>query len=435
MPAFTAPTDIGNRALQHCGAARMDPTLGFNEGGINASETSFAYDKLREAELRSNLWTFAIKKVALRAIDTNTMRMEPALWSSTTTYFRGSVVQDQSQNWWISDIPANLNNDPLQTTYWKPYFGPVTVPLWDSTGTTAYYSGEVVYTTPGDGTGKVYLSLIDGNSDNPATASSWDATVTYAQDDVITRTSVAYKSLIDLNLNQDPASAPALWAVGTTYAAGNKVGGSDGVIYQSIGSGNVGIDPTTDGGVHWTNTGALNPWTTVIGGGTGSVNWLEIGGSDFPSGVSLTEYRPSYPIGSGPFSQSQTRNVFHLPNSFIRPAPQLPKTATPYLGGPSGLVFTDWTYENEFIVTFDAGPIIYRFVADVTNVRRMDAMFCEALSARIGLAICQKVTQSTGKLQTIAQEYSKWIGQAKLIDAIEQDYTDQPDDDFVSVRY
>src|SRR5262249_289229 len=154
----------------------------------------------------------------------------------------------------------------------------------------------VVYTTAGDGTDRVYYSLVDGNTDNPATATTWDSTVTYNKDDVVTRTSVAYKSLINLNLNQDPASAPALWAVGTTYAIGNKVGGRDGIIYQSVTNGNIGHDPTLDNGTNWTNTGVLNPWTTVIGGGTGSVKWLEIGGAEFPSGVALAAYRPLYPI-------------------------------------------------------------------------------------------------------------------------------------------
>lgn len=433
MAAFTTDLDIRNRALQHCGARRIASA---NEVSKNNSETGFCYDKLREAELRSNLWRFAIKKAALRAIDTNTMLLQPALWSASATYFRGCIVQDQSGNYWRSTIPANTNNDPLLTTYWEPYFGSVTVPLWDSTGGTSYFSGEIVYTTPGDGTAKVYLSLVDGNSDDPATATSWDATVTYNQDDVITYSSVAYKSLINNNLNQTPTSSPAAWSSATTYSAGNAVRGSDGIKYTSVGGGNLNHDPTLDvSGTYWTNTGILVPWTTTIGGGTGSVQWLEIGGSDFPSGVSVVPFEPLYPAGTGPVSQSQTRNVFHLPNSFIRPAPQMPKTATPFLGGPSGNVFSDWTYENEFIVTFDGTPIVYRFVADVTDVRKMDAMFCEGLAARVALEVCEPLTQSTAKVQSIAQQYSKWIRDAKLIDAIEQDYTDPPDDDFVSVRY
>jgi hypothetical protein len=34
------------------------------------------------------------------------------------------------------------------------------------------FAGELVYTTPGDGTYRVYLSLQNGNADNPATATA-----------------------------------------------------------------------------------------------------------------------------------------------------------------------------------------------------------------------------------------------------------------------
>ncbi len=157
MPAFNSSLDIGNRGLQHCGAKRISS---FSEISVAASEVSFAYDKLREAELQSNLWTFATKKAALRAIDINTMLLTPALWSASTTYYRGSIVSDENNNFWVSRIPSNLNNDPLLTNFWEPYFGPRAVPIYDYTGKTSYFAGELVYTTPGDGTYRVFVSLI-----------------------------------------------------------------------------------------------------------------------------------------------------------------------------------------------------------------------------------------------------------------------------------
>src|SRR5260221_527018 len=101
MTAFQTPADIGNRALQHCGATRMDAVLGFNDGSRGAAEVSSCYDKLRRAELRRNLWTCAIRPTILRAIDTNTLLLSPALWVSATTYFANSIVADQSGNLWI----------------------------------------------------------------------------------------------------------------------------------------------------------------------------------------------------------------------------------------------------------------------------------------------------------------------------------------------
>lgn len=407
-------------------------TDGFNEDSRGAAEVSFCYDKLREAELKANYWTCAIKEAILRAVDTNTMLLEPALWSAVTTYFVGSIVADQSGNLWTSRIRNNLNNDPLLTTHWEPYFGPLTVSLYDSALT--YSSGELVYTAPGDGTYRVYLSQLDGNADNPATATAWDATTTFFKNDVVSYLSVSYMSLIDLNTANTPSAAPALWSAATTYAIGNTVGGSDGLIYTSLANGNLDHDPVLDGSVHWSTAGVLNPWTTVFVGGTGSDKWLQIGGAEFPSGVALTRLSIIYPLGVGPSRQMTSRNAFMLPANYLRMAPQNPKgTATP-VGGPSGVTYNDWNLESGYLISAEVGPIRLRFVADVTDVRRMDAMFCEGVAARIAMAICETLTQSSAKIQLIAKVYAKWIGDAKTQNAIEQGYEDPPDDDYVTVR-
>jgi hypothetical protein len=433
MADFTAPVDIGNRALQHCGVPRI-ATPDFSEDSQRCSEVSFCYDKLRRAELQRRFWSFAITRTVLRAIDQNTMRLTPSLWAPTTTYFAGSIVADALGVLWISTIPNNLNNDPLLTSFWEPYFGPRTVPLYDASGTTAYFAGELVYTAPGDGTNRVYLSLQSNNTDDPATPTAYDATVTYFKDQVVTFNSVAYMSLIDLNLNNEPDLAPALWASGTTYAAGAKVGGSDGMIYQSVGSGNVGNDPTTDGGVHWTNTGALNPWSTVFVGGAGSDKWLQIGGAEFPAGVTLTTLNIVYPLGSGPWWQASTKNAFALPAAFLALAPQNPKAGLSVVGGPIDPGYNDWLIERGYLISSETGPIVLRFVADVTDVRKMHSMFCEGLAARIGFEVCEILTQSTAKLGAISKIYDRWISEAGTVDAIEQGYTDTPEDDLVTVR-
>jgi hypothetical protein len=434
MVAFRTPPDIGNRALQHCGAVRMDPTLGFSENSRNAGEVSFCYDMLREAELQRRIWTFATRRQVLRPIDNNTMLLAPALWMAVAIYFVGSIVSDQVGSLWISRVPNNLGNDPLLTTAWEPYFGPMAVPLYDATGTTAYQAGEIVYTAPGNGTALVYLSLQNGNSDVPATATAYDPTVTYFKNQVVTFSAVAYMSLIDLNLNNEPDLAPALFNIATTYAAGTKVGGSDGVIYQSIGSGNVGHDPTLDGGVHWTNTGVLNPWTTSFVGGSGSLKWLLIGGTAFPNGVGLTTLNIVYPQGTGPSTESISDNVYRLPAGYLRLAPQTPKSGLNSIGGPSGVSFNDWIIEGDYLISSDCTPITMRFVVNITDVTKMHTMFCEGLAARIGLEVCETVTQSTAKIGTIGKIYDRWISEAGMVDAIEDGYEDPPDDDLITVR-
>ena len=433
MAEFTLPVHIGNRACQHCGVTRMDVTAGFTEDSAAASEIGFVYGKLRRAELQENTWVMAIKHAALRAIDSTTMILEASLWVESTTYFVGSIVSDDNGNFWISRQPDNLGNQPQNTPAWEAYFGPLTVSLYDDT--TAYVSGELVYTADGDGTNRVYLSLESNNEDDPATAATWDTTVTYRKNQVVTRTAVDYMSLIDLNAGNDPALAPALWDSATSYGIGDDVGASDGFIYTSLTAANLNNDPTLDAGINWTNTAVLNPWTTVFVGGATSLKWLQIGGAEFPSGVTLSTPNIHYPIGTGPASHSGSRNVFKLPAGYLKTAPQDPRAgSTSALGAASGLAYADWNYESGYIVSSETGVIVLRFVADITDVRAMNDMFCEGLGARIALAVCEKLTQSTGKISTIAQTYQKFMTSARLSNFIEIGAVEPPVDDWIACR-
>jgi hypothetical protein len=550
---FQTNVDIANRALQHCGVPRMDTVLGFTEGTERANETQFAYGTLKVAELQRAVWTFATRLAPLRPIDTNTMLLSPALWQSTSTYFKGSLVVDQNNIVWQSRIVNNLNNQPGQPGAifaWEPYFGPLTVSEYNPTA--VYFAGEVVYTAPGDGTYNVYASLVSPNAVDPSLPNQWASTTTYFQNQVVqqfpawavgttyaagatviytdgnTYSSVTsgnighippssssnwypvpvlilaslavpvgsqppitpvsspiiewtvgtaysigsfvtfagnvyvsivnantgnypnaaastswaalsggtnYMSLIDLNINNSPANAPALWAIGTTYAANALVGASDGNIYKSVGSGNIGNNPVTDAGVHWTNTGVLNPWTTVFTQGAGNSQWLQIGGSASPGGVALSQLDIVWPVNCGPSSDTRTKNVYRLPAGFLRVASQNPKGALlPWLGGPAGNIQLDWTYNGQYFVTWDAGPIIYRFVADVADVTQFNPKFCEAVAAKVGYAVCPILTQSTAKLDTIDKAYKKEIAEAITIDAIEAGFEDPPEDEYISVR-
>lgn len=435
MSAFQTQTDIGNRAAQHCGAPRMG-LQGFNEISRTAGEVSACYAQLRQAELRANLWTFACRRAMLRAIDENTMLLVPALWVETTTYFVGSIVGDQFGTPWISRIPNNLGLQPsIVNSAWEPYFGPMTVALWDDGE--SYFAGELVYTTAGDGRSRVFVSLQTGNEDNPATSTAWDATATYSKNDVVTFSSVAYISLIDLNANQTPTGSAAAWNSLTTYSIGQAVTGSDGARYTSVGGGNVGNDPILDAtSTYWTNTGILTPWSAVFVGGSGSVKWRQIGGSQFPMGVGLTTLDIVYPLGTGPSSQASTRNIFMLPAGYLGPAPQNPGAGVvSWLGGPSGFVYRDWAFENGYLLTQEAGPLPFRFVADVADVRIMDPMFCEGFAARIGMEVCETITQSNVQVGTVAKIYDEWITRAKNKNAIEQGADEAPDDDYLTVRY
>jgi hypothetical protein len=363
-----------------------------------------------------------------------------AAWSSLTTYTKGQTIQFTDGNIYASLTNGNLNHIPTATLLiqWAlvpvvilaslqaPTTGalqpPLSSPIVEWVQAQVYSIGNFVLFA-----GKEWVSLQNNNVGNfpTAAASAFWAAVTLG---------TSFMSLIDLNYGNNPANAPALWAVGTTYALGNQVGGSDGVIYTSLANGNIGHDPTISP-AFWTNTGVLNPWTTVFTQGGGNSQWLQIGGAAAPSGVGLTKIKITYPIGSGPSSQAATRNVFRLPSGYLKTCNQDPKAgSTSFLGAEMGLAYKDWLFEGNYIVSREVQQIMFRFVADVTDVTTFKTQFCEGLACRIALEVCEPLTQSAAKLQTIAKEYEKFMGEARTSNAIEVGAEEPPTDDWIECR-
>lgn len=411
----------------------------------NASEVNFTYDKVRDAELRRNVWKFSTKLTALRAINvgamfpgatgsnpqmTSTMLLVPPLWSAVQVYEPGSIIKDTSGNIWISMLGNNLNNIPGVSggLIWDTYFGPMTVQAYDST--TAYFSGELVYLTDNQGHYQVYVSLTSSNSVSPSTSTTWSSTVTYGKGQVAqVSNSYFYMSLIDFNLNNDPTLVPASFNEDTSYSTNDLVAGIDGNIYISLINSNLGNPPTTDDGTHWDRTGALATWTSAFVSGTGSDQW------QVQIGATLQDINFVYPIGSGPTSQTATRNVYMLPNGYLRMAPQDPKAGSvSYLGAPSGLAYSDWEIQENYIITRRSDPIVLRFIADVTRVDRMDPMFCEGLACRVALGVVEILTQSGEKKKTIASEYEKFMSEARIANGIETGAVEAAEDDWITTR-
>jgi hypothetical protein len=143
----------------------------------------------------------------------------------------------------------------------------------------------------------------------------------------------------------------------------------------------------------------------------------------------------TYPIGSGPGTQSTTRNAFQLPNGYLKEAPQDPKAGQiSFLGAPSNTTQNDWEFVGNFITSADTNVILLRFMGDITAVPRMTAMFCQGLACRIGTQVCESLTQSTGKLQMLASEYKSFMGEARASNAIENSTTEPPVDDWIACR-
>jgi len=119
----------------------------------------------------------------------------------------------------------------------------------------------------------------------------------------------------------------------------------------------------------------------------------------------------------------------------LRIAAQDPKAGSvSFLGAPTGAMYKDWLFEGDWLVTRDFGPILLRFVADTIDVPKMKDLFCEGLAARIGMEVCEPLTQSITKDQFLQQTYKWAISRAKTANAIEAGPEEPPEDDWVTTR-
>lgn len=401
---------VANRALQHVGQKSL---LDLTTTSKSLTEINRCYDGLRRAELRRNVWTFSIRRATLRAMDDDTKIVVPNAWDSETTYAAGSLATRNGVVY--QSVSSNTADDPETSSNWQVYFGPRTASVWDED--TSYFSGEMVLTPDG---GQVLLSLTNDNTTVPF-ADDWDAATTYSIGDTVWFGEFQYASYSNSNLNNSPEDEPDAWDAETAYVITNQVRYL-GNIYQA--SGSTTGDVPTDGA----------PWTLL-----GAANWDD--DPDWPPAEWLYLFAPasvpfiSYPLGYGPYSDTTTGNIFFLPANFMREAAQSPKAGSVSIfGAPGGLQYNDWLFENGFLLTTMPGPIHLRFAADVMNPALFDPMFVEGFAARIGMTVCEPLTQSTAKLANIAKVYSTYMGEARTVNAIEKGSEEQAQDDWISTR-
>lgn len=322
-------------------------------------------------------------------------------WAVGTTYAAGNAVIDANLNLWVSLTAGNVGHAPASgSAFWAAYPAPSQYPL----GSTSY-SSQFANAPTGGG-----APLVFNAQSSTSGISEWSPTTSYTAGTLVDYKQTQYVAIgVAANLNLVPPSNASSWAAIT-----------NGTPYQSLVDLNTNQPPASSAGA-WTST-----LTETAKNGPG---WLAV------PNVYLASPFLTYPLGSGPVEQSATRNVFQLPAGFLREAPQDPKAgSTSYLGGPTGLMYNDWQYQGNYIISRTAYPIVYRFVADVSLVPTFDDMFCEGLGAAVGLATCRRITQSDAGVQIAMREYDRVIGQARVVNGIETGATEPSEDDFLTVR-
>jgi hypothetical protein len=369
--AFQTSVDICNRALQRVGARRI---MSFTDGTPSASEVSFCYDKLRRAELRRNLWTFSIRRVLLRPLGTALQT-----WDPTLSYSTGAYTTYGGVNYVATD--DNTNSEPDLLNDWDIFTGTTTLKI---------------------------------------TFSAWDNMTAYTQGQIVTGSdSRLWQLIAPSDTGDDPTLTSGIWAeyfgnvTATQYDSTQGYGLGELVFYPE--------DNTI-----WssgTNGNTNDPELTYPNGG-----WVQ----------QTCTFSPAYiqwPAQTGPQTDNTTKNVFFMPSGYLRVAPQAPDAGrNSFLGYPGNIPSTDWTFEGGLLLSMTAGAIMFRFAADVIDVTTMDDMFCEGLSCRVGLEVCEKLTQSDAKLKAIDGEYKVFMGDARATNGIEQGSVEPPLDDYIATR-
>lgn len=443
MATFQSPVDIWNRALDHAGGRAVTAAPPADESR-NAAKCAEIYDKVRQAELRRNNWVFSTRKVALRPIDVSTMLLVPNAYSASTQYVVGDIVSYLSENWLcILGTPLNGGVAPVDSNgvvapNWDNYFGPMTVDAWRTSANgpniaTSYHAGEIVYLAPGNGLFSVFLSLVDGNTDDPLQPDAWSNGTSYSAGQIVEGSDGnLYQSATSFNLGNDPTitSPAAAWLVGTTYAAGVYIYYSDGQIYQSLVGGNVGNAPPASL-TAWVATGMWNnAWGTTLTPQPRATSnkWHFLACSLQPLAI-------VFPVGSSPLSQPQSKNLFMLPNNFLMRAPEEDTLGNrvPWLGAHEPMA-KDYVFQGNYIISWRASVIVLRFISDFQNVTLMDPMFCEGLGARMGWELAETLTQKPELKQACLMAYDKQMGEARTINAIEVGPIAEVEDEYISVR-
>jgi len=94
---------------------------------------------------------------------------------------------------------------------------------------------------------------------------------------------------------------------------------------------------------------------------------------------------------------------------------------------------SDWKIEGRFIITGDAAPLEFKYIAVIEDPQQFDSLFDEVFAYHLAVACCKEVTGSNATAELL-EERSEVMGDAKRNNAFESDAVQPLDDDWVLAR-
>lgn len=118
-------------------------------------------------------------------------------------------------------------------------------------------------------------------------------------------------------------------------------------------------------------------------------------------------------------------HAYSLPSDFIRLSPDFAE---------DNLNSKDWQIQNGKIYTDDSSPLYIRYVKRVTDPNEMTSLFREAISAKMAMEMCEELSQSNAKKESLKADYDMVIRRAKKSNAFQNVSQTPPDDEWITAR-
>lgn len=118
-----------------------------------------------------------------------------------------------------------------------------------------------------------------------------------------------------------------------------------------------------------------------------------------------------------------TWNRYSLPNDFLR-----------LLRDDETGIAVDWKIEGLYILSADASPLEFRYLAHIDDPNYYDSLFIEAVECKLALVCCKEITGSDSAKESITNDYKDAIAEAKKNNAFEKEAQEFPEDSWLAVR-
>jgi hypothetical protein len=141
----------------------------------------------------------------------------------------------------------------------------------------------------------------------------------------------------------------------------------------------------------------------------------------------IRRYRWSFAITRAQLAADATAPAFGFANAFPLPADCLGVI-------PPNESDVDWTVEGRAILSDWGAPLEVRYKKVVTDPNDMHADFRELLSLQLAAAMCEEITQSNTKMESIKDDIKTALADAKRNNAFEQTPDEPPEDTWITAR-